>query len=192
MTTTETPTPAEMVAEFHRAFGHPIAYVPTRPDPDAVNLRATLLAEEAAELAEAYREGELVDIAGEAADLAYVVHGTALAFGLQVEPLSREMPSLAEGVERFRVAATEGTYGDVRMALCALLHEAYDHAADYGIYDYDLDAVIAAKHVANMAKLGADGKPILRADGKVLKPAGWLPADVSAVLVAQGVLRVAS
>jgi len=34
----------------------------------------------------------------------------------------------------------------------------------------------------NMAKLGPDGKPIRRADGKVLKPEGWLPPDMYKVL----------
>jgi predicted HAD superfamily Cof-like phosphohydrolase len=28
-------------------------------------------------------------------------------------------------------------------------------------------------HRANMSKLGSDGKPIYRADGKTVKPAGW-------------------
>lgn len=33
-------------------------------------------------------------------------------------------------------------------------------------------------HEANMAKLGLDGKPIIREDGKILKPEGWQPPQL--------------
>lgn len=33
-------------------------------------------------------------------------------------------------------------------------------------------------HGANMAKLWADGKPRRRADGKIVKPAGWTPPEL--------------
>ena len=59
----------------------------------------------------------------------------------------------------------------------------YGTAAVHGI---DLDAVIAEVHRANMSKLGPDGRPVLRADGKVLKGDCYTPPDVAAVLRAQG------
>lgn len=37
-------------------------------------------------------------------------------------------------------------------------------------------------HRTNMAKLGEDGKPILRDDGKFLKPEGWQPPDLKRIL----------
>ncbi len=42
--------------------------------------------------------------------------------------------------------------------------------------------VFAAIHASNMAKLGPDGTPLRRADGKVLKPEGWTPPDVAGIL----------
>lgn len=45
--------------------------------------------------------------------------------------------------------------------------------------------VFAVIHASNMAKLGPDGTPTRRADGKVLKPAGWAPPDVAGVLAAR-------
>lgn len=36
-----------------------------------------------------------------------------------------------------------------------------------------------AIHVSNMSKLGEDGKPIYREDGKVLKGPNYSPADLS-------------
>ena len=39
---------------------------------------------------------------------------------------------------------------------------------------------------SNLAKLDADGKPIRRYDGKLLKPPGWTPPDIERELLAQG------
>jgi predicted HAD superfamily Cof-like phosphohydrolase len=44
------------------------------------------------------------------------------------------------------------------------------------------DEVFTEIHASNMAKLGPDGVALRRADGKVLKPAGWRPPDVAGVL----------
>lgn len=41
------------------------------------------------------------------------------------------------------------------------------------------DEAFAVVHRANMAKLGPEGRPIYREDGKVLKPEGWQPPDLS-------------
>ena len=41
-------------------------------------------------------------------------------------------------------------------------------------------------HRSNMAKLGPDGKPIVRADGKRLKPPGWTPPNIAGELRRQG------
>ena len=51
--------------------------------------------------------------------------------------------------------------------------------AEYGI---PFDAVWAEVHRSNMAKLGPDGQPVRRADGKVLKPPGWRKPDIAAVI----------
>jgi predicted HAD superfamily Cof-like phosphohydrolase len=42
--------------------------------------------------------------------------------------------------------------------------------------------VIKEIHRSNMAKLGPDGKPIYREDGKVLKPEGWTPPHIDVVV----------
>ncbi|MBZ4371498.1 hypothetical protein [Corallococcus sp. AS-1-6] len=71
--------------------------------------------------------------------------------------------------------------------LAAMLHELGDcqvvvagRAVQFGLPL--LAAVSEEIHPANMRKLGPDGRPVRRADGKVIKPAGWVPADVSRVL----------
>ena len=37
-------------------------------------------------------------------------------------------------------------------------------------------------HASNMTKLGADGRPVRRADGKILKGPDYRPPDIAAVL----------
>lgn len=61
-------------------------------------------------------------------------------------------------------------------AFVDLLYVIIGAALEYG---FDLSGAFAAVHAANMSKLGPDGKPILRDDGKVLKPEGWKAADLT-------------
>ena len=56
-----------------------------------------------------------------------------------------------------------------------LLYVTYGMAATYGI---DIDTVFNLVHESNMSKLGADGKPIYRNDGKVLKGPNYKEPDL--------------
>ncbi|MET8013053.1 MazG nucleotide pyrophosphohydrolase domain-containing protein [Streptomyces sp. NPDC005271] len=125
-------SPADLVREFHLAFGLDARTTPTEVSPELAAHRQELLAEEVAEVAEATRHGTLDHLAHELADVVYVAYGTALVHGI------------------------------------------------------DLDAVIAEVHRANMTKLGPDGRPSLRADGKVLKGDHYQAPDVPSVLHRQG------
>ncbi|MFP2897828.1 hypothetical protein [Corallococcus sp. 4LFB] len=71
--------------------------------------------------------------------------------------------------------------------LGAMLHELADlqyvvagRAVQFGLPL--LAAVSEEIHPANMRKLGPDGRAVRRADGKVIKPEGWVPANVARVL----------
>ena len=50
--------------------------------------------------------------------------------------------------------------------LSDLVYVCYQYAANMG---WDLDEALNRVHISNMSKLDEDGKPIYRADGKVLK-----------------------
>jgi len=63
--------------------------------------------------------------------------------------------------------------------LADLLYVVYGTAAAYGI---PIDDVYREVHRSNMSKLGPDGKPIYREDGKVLKGPNYTPADIQKVL----------
>ncbi|MGH3710847.1 MAG: hypothetical protein ACRDRQ_22695 [Pseudonocardiaceae bacterium] len=120
---------AAAVAEFHATFTLPFQTQPSiNVEPSLEILRVTLLEEEVGELIIAMNARDLAGIADALADITYVVYGTALTYGI------------------------------------------------------DLDAVLGEVHRSNMSKLDHDGKPILRADGKVLKSELYSPPDVAAVL----------
>lgn len=55
-------------------------------------------------------------------------------------------------------------------ALADALYFLLGTADDMGI---DLEPIFDIVHKCNMNKLGPDGKPIHREDGKILKPEGW-------------------
>jgi predicted HAD superfamily Cof-like phosphohydrolase len=67
-------------------------------------------------------------------------------------------------------------------ALADIVYVAYGTAVTYGI---DLDRVLHEVHRSNMSKLGKDGEPIFRADGKVVKSSQYRPPDVAGVLKSQ-------
>lgn len=79
------------VAAFHHAFDIAIAAQPMRLDQDTRLLRERLIEEEFAELREALAQGHVADIAKELADLLYVVYGTAVSCGIDMEPVFREV-----------------------------------------------------------------------------------------------------
>lgn len=75
------------VRDFHEKFGLDTADRPTLPDERVKVLRMQLVHEEASELAEALLLGDLTEIAKEAADVLYVVLGTLVSYGIDLEPV---------------------------------------------------------------------------------------------------------
>ena len=80
-----------MVAEFHRLFGIAIGTVPAAPDQATQSLRVNLIREEFDELQEAFAQQDPSAIAKELADLLYVVYGTAVSCGIDLERVFREV-----------------------------------------------------------------------------------------------------
>jgi predicted HAD superfamily Cof-like phosphohydrolase len=80
-----------MVEEFHRTFDIAVATIPTVPDAANHALRVRLIQEEYEEVRQALEQQDLVAIAKELADLLYVVYGTAVSCGIDLEPVFREV-----------------------------------------------------------------------------------------------------
>lgn len=118
-----------------------------------------LIKEELAELEEALLEGDKEHILKEAADLMYVVHGFEVV-------CPKDMLLLITGEEA-------NTLGTLQVKIEKALEEAEK------IFTHEqLQEAFRRVHISNMSKLGEDGRPIRREDGKVLKGPNYLPPDL--------------
>lgn len=80
-----------MVEDFHRKFDILVQAGPAIPDRSTKELRVRLIQEEFDELKEALAQENLVAVAKEMADLLYVVYGTAVSYGIDLEPVFHEV-----------------------------------------------------------------------------------------------------
>ena len=80
-----------MVEAFHRTFDIAVNSVPTVVDKQTRELRVNLIQEEFDELKEAFEAEDLSSIAKEMADLLYVVYGAAVSYGIDMDPVFREV-----------------------------------------------------------------------------------------------------
>jgi predicted HAD superfamily Cof-like phosphohydrolase len=85
-------TPEEMLIEFHKAFGHPIARFPNLHRDNSVReLRMELLNEEFNEYLDAETSNDLVGVADALGDMLYIIYGTALAYGIPIQAVLEEI-----------------------------------------------------------------------------------------------------
>ncbi len=80
-----------MVEEFHRRFDIVVADRPCVPDEATRALRVRLIQEEFEEFQQAMAQSDLQGMAKELADLLYVVYGSAVSCGIDMEPVFREV-----------------------------------------------------------------------------------------------------
>jgi predicted HAD superfamily Cof-like phosphohydrolase len=80
------------VAQFHKAFNLPMRQMPSSEiDHALARLRVALLEEEVSEFVTASEKGDLIGIADALADIVYVVYGTALTYGIDLDSALREV-----------------------------------------------------------------------------------------------------
>lgn len=85
-------SPAVLVSEFHQRFRLPARGFPVeRISAAEVDLRRRLLAEEFTEYLTAIDTGDLVGIADALADMVYVIYGTALHYGIDLDGVLAEV-----------------------------------------------------------------------------------------------------
>jgi len=89
---------------------------------------------------------------------------------------------LREEFDEYIEAENDNDLVEIADALADLTYIAVGTALKYGI---PLDVVFREVHATNMAKF-PDGKANVRSDGKVLKPEGWKPPDIAALLQRHG------
>jgi predicted HAD superfamily Cof-like phosphohydrolase len=97
---------------------------------------------------------------------------SAMDQSLRMRLINEEMRELRLAHMRGDIVECADAIGDLIYVLCGM-------GVSYGI---PMNEVWNAIQTANMRKLGDDGQPIYREDGKVAKPPGWEPPDIRAVL----------
>lgn len=110
------------------------------------------------------------------------------AFGQEVK-FNPEMPDqsvmdlridlIAEELEELQTAIDNRDIVEIADALTDILYVTYGAGHAFGI---DLDECFTEVHDSNMSKLGEDGRPIYREDGKVLKGPNYFAPDLDSVL----------
>ena len=139
------PNWVKKVADFHRAFLHPVPklhrgldYLDTQDGLTNIRLRKSLITEEYTEL------------------MSGLVQAEAQAYC--------SLPITQEVKEEILDAITDLIYVTIGTAI------------DFG---FDLEGAFEEVQRSNMSKLGEDGKPIFRKDGKILKGPNYKKPDLS-------------
>ena len=146
----------EQVKEFHDVFGHANPGALAEPDADSIKLRLKLILEEFIELVEA------------------TTADTMASFS--VKTLLGEADDF---IDRLSDVDIDINHVEIADALGDIKYVTDGAAIVYGI---PLDKVSAEIHRSNMSKLGADGQPLYREDGKVLKGPDYTPPDIASIL----------
>ena len=91
---------------------------------------------------------------------------------LRLELIQEELDELSDAVaDRDMVQIAD--------ALTDLLYVVYGAGHTFGV---DLDECFQEVHASNMSKLGEDGRPIYREDGKVMKGPNYFEPDLENIL----------
>ena len=140
------------VVEFHEAFGAPVAWAPGVPAEDRRLLRCKLLLEEVLEFCEAS---------------GFSVTTNNSHYGVEVDCLE------------FHYDGPIVSLTQAADALADIRYVADGAALEWGI---PLEKCLREVHRSNMSKLGEDGRPILREDGKILKGPHFTPPDLASII----------
>lgn len=88
---------------------------------------------------------------------------------------------MREENEEYLEAANEGDLVEVADALGDMLYILCGTILEHGM-QHKIEEVFEEIQRSNMSKLGADGKPIYREDGKVLKGPNYFKPDIAKIL----------
>ena len=88
---------------------------------------------------------------------------------------------IREENEEYLEAALRGDLVEVADALGDILYILCGTLLKHGL-EHKIDEVFREIQRSNMSKLGADGRPIRRDDGKVMKGPAYFPPDIAGIL----------
>ncbi|NOR28629.1 MAG: hypothetical protein GQ540_08900 [Lutibacter sp.] len=113
----------------------------------------------------------------------------AFGLGIQHQPIAN-LPTnklklrfdlMAEENEEYLDAAKENDLIEVADALGDMLYILCGTILEHGM-QYKIEAIFNEIQRSNMSKLGADGKPIYREDGKVMKGPNYFKPNISEII----------
>lgn len=90
--------------------------------------------------------------------------------------ISLRMELINEEFSELENAFSDNNEIEMLDALCDMIYVIYGMALAFG---WDINAAFAEVHRSNMSKLGSDGKPIVRKDGKILKGPNYSPPNLA-------------
>lgn len=96
---------------------------------------------------------------------------------LRTELINEELAELE--YELYAVQKGEHDKEKIAKELADLLYVCYGMA---DVFNIPIDDVFKEVHRSNLSKLGKDGKPIYREDGKVLKGPNYSPANLKEIV----------
>lgn len=147
----------DMVTEFHQKFEHPVADNPRMLPDKLAELRINLIASELCEYA------------------------AAMGFTLLVVGATHHSDcTLAE--QGITIARDPKAHTSIVEAADALGDLDYVVQGANVVHGFPGPAIAEEIHRSNMSKLGADGLPVKRADGKILKGPNYSAPDIALVL----------
>ena len=88
--------------------------------------------------------------------------------------MKEENEEYLEAVQKGDLTEIADSLGDMLYVLCGTILE-------HGL-QYKIEEIFEEIHRSNMSKLGEDGKPIYREDGKVMKGAQYFKPNISKIL----------
>lgn len=101
--------------------------------------------------------------------------------GLTKEDIQLRFDLLKEENDEYLEAAKNGDMVEVADALGDLMYILFGTIMKHGM-QHKIVEVFEEIQKSNMSKLGADGKPIYREDGKVLKGPNYFKPDIQSIL----------
>ncbi len=93
---------------------------------------------------------------------------------LRIKIMREEVDEAIEAMEREPIE-------NIAKELADVLYVAYGTITEYGLSD-KMEQIFDEVHKSNMSKLGPEGKPLYREDGKVLKGDHYVLPDIKSIL----------
>lgn len=186
--------------EFQKVFNSDIGDF-DRPDlnnPELMGLRVRLINEELLEVIKAGLNEGRPELVKEICDLLYVLYGFGIAFGIPLRVLPNSFThnmiyfsdvgfftdllncneNLHKEIQDQQINGIQDPVA-LRLPLETMIRKCFIYTNQERI---DLEKCFAEVHRSNMSKLGEDGRPIYREDGKILKGPFYTPCDLNPIL----------